>query len=340
MRYFPDFLHNEALLYRIGEDIVHDRFSHAYIIEGAKGFGKHTLALQIAAALSCRDRDAIPCGHCADCEKIFGGYSPDVLYFAKDTDKKEFTIDKIRQIRDGLYIAPNELQKRVYIIEDAEAMNLAAQNAFLKILEEPPAYVVFLLLCSNTANLLETVKSRAPVLTLEPIPTDELCAFVKSKSAAARQLYDRSPDSFLQLMKSAGGSIGEAIRLCEESTRFEEVNAAVTAYLAALTSPAGRGFDSLYGALPLESAAFSEFLDKLKLSVRDILVYKKDYNAPLLYFTGEDSVSDIAACISAKRGMKLLLLFDRLSDKLQFYLDPRLAAVTLCGDTKAILNES
>ncbi|MBQ9428858.1 MAG: AAA family ATPase [Clostridia bacterium] len=340
MRYFPNILHNETLRSRIGEDITHDRFSHAYILEGPPGFGKHTLALQIAAALACRDRDTLPCGHCDSCEKILGGFSPDVLYFAKDEDKKEFTVDKIRQIRDGLYIAPNELQKRVYIIEDAECMNPAAQNAFLKILEEPPGYVVFLLLCANTANLLETVKSRAPILSLEPIPTDELSACVTNVSGAARLLAERSPAEFSQLMKNAGGSIGTAIRFCEESNRCAEVNAAVAAYLSALISPAGRDLDRLYDSLPLESAVFSDFLAELRMALRDVMLYKKDEGCALLHFADEDGVSEIAKYITEKRVLKLLAKIDDLADRLKFYLDPRLAAVTLCGDSKAILNES
>ena len=155
--FFPAVIGNEKLRRRLATEIREGRFPHAYILAGKDGSGKMTLAMQIAAALACKNPDVLPCGECDSCKKILGGFSPDVLVIRKEDDKKEFSVNLIREIKSGLYIAPNELEKRVYIIEHAELMNASAQNAFLKMLEEPPHYAVFLLLCSNTASLLDTI---------------------------------------------------------------------------------------------------------------------------------------------------------------------------------------
>ena len=86
--YFPSIIRNESLCRRLGDEIAEGRFPHAYIISGKDGSGKKTLALNIAAALACNDSSVIPCGKCESCEKIFDGFSPDVIFVRKDSDKK------------------------------------------------------------------------------------------------------------------------------------------------------------------------------------------------------------------------------------------------------------
>ena len=213
---FTDLVGNEKLRKRLAEDLLTGRFAHAYILEGAPGTGKHTLALRIAMALACenRGRDGIPlpCMECTACRKILSGNSPDVI-FERRGEKATLGVETVREIHNDVYIAPNELNDKVYIIEDAHLLTVQAQNAFLLTLEEPPAYVRFLLLSESSSMLLETVRSRAQTLRTEPIPPQEIERYLIKSDERARSLKSASPDEFRELIAAANGSIGRALRL-------------------------------------------------------------------------------------------------------------------------------
>ncbi len=336
-RYFPQVHRNENLCKRLGNEISEGRFPHAYIIAGDKGSGKHTLALNIAAALECQNKQVLPCGICESCRKITEGYSPDVIYVRKDAEKKEFTVNLIREIKESIYIAPNELKKRVYIIEDAETMNQNAQNAFLKILEEPPQYVVFLLLCSNTQNLLETVKSRAPILNMEYITAEEITEYILKHSPRARELFETDKSKLADIVLAANGSIGAAISLCDDSDKHIYIHNNVISFLNAWISPTLLELDLFSENLAGSADEFSDFLQNLKIALRDILVTRQDESAELLFFKDAAETERFVLAITNIKALKLTEACDLLIEKLKFYLDTRLAAVTFCGDARKIM---
>lgn len=334
---FSALLRNDQLKKQLADEIRGNRFPHAYILAGPDGSGKHTLAKNIAAALACKSGGAIPCGNCPDCRKILDGFSPDVLYIRKEPEKKEFTVNLIREIKESLYIAPNELEKRVYILEEAETMNQSAQNAFLKMLEEPPAYVVFLLLCSNTENLLETIKSRAPILRMEPIPNQEIRAYLLEHSARARELGSVDPQKLTALIASASGSIGAAMRICEENQKYSALRQCLTEFLTAMTAASLSGVDQFSDSLPTDADDFAEFLDLFKTAMRDVAVYNNDPDCDFLCFTDAAEAELYASRITTAKALGLIEAADALSEKLKFYLDIRLSAVTFCGDVRKIM---
>ncbi len=335
--FFPAIRKNTALRKRLADEIIEHRFPHAYIIAGTAGSGKHTLAINIAAALACASRSTLPCGTCESCQKILNGFSPDVIYVKKDDDKKEFTVNLIREIKDSIYIAPNELEKRVYIIEDAETMNQNAQNAFLKVLEEPPHYVIFLLLCSNTENLLKTVKSRAPILYTEHIPTDEIKDYLIEHSPRAKDLLQNAPEKLDIIATAANGSIGAALSLCEDGDKHTVLRSLVCDFLNALCAPTLSELDLFCTALPTEAEAMTEFLCTLKVALRDLAILKCDYEAALLFFSNSEEADEYASKITNSKILKLIDSIDLLLDKLKFYIDLKLAAVTFCGDARKIM---
>lgn len=336
---FPAIRGNRKLCKRLADEIAEGRFPHAYILAGKPGSGKRTLALHIAAALACKSRAALPCGICDNCQKILSGFSPDVIFIRKDPDKKEFTVNLIRQIKDDLYIAPNELEKRVYILEDTETMNANAQNAFLKMLEEPPSYVVFLLLCSNTENLLETVKSRAPILYTEKLSTEEIRAFLLEQSARAREMAASDPTKLQAITVAADGSIGLAMSLCEESDKHAALQQSVLDFLTAWTAPSLTELDLFGDRLQNIGDGMVDFLGALKKALRDVAVSKYDNTPDLLFFGSSAEAESIAARITVSKALKLSAAADELIDKLKFYLDIRLAAVTFCSDARRIMME-
>lgn len=143
--------------------------SHAYIISGPAGSGRHTLAGLMAAALVCQAPEhSRPCGKCAPCRKAAGGIHPDIIKIS-GPDGKPISVDQVRQLRSDAHIRPNEAQRKIYLLEQAERMNQPAQNAMLKLLEEGPPYAAFLLLAENGSALLPTVRSRCEGLSLAPV---------------------------------------------------------------------------------------------------------------------------------------------------------------------------
>ena len=328
---------NQKLCKRLAGEIIEGRFPHAYILAGKPGSGKRTLAKHIAAALACQSHVSLPCGACESCQKVLKDLSPDVIYIRKDSDKKEFTVNLIREIKDSLYIAPNELEKRVYILEETETMNASAQNAFLKMLEEPPSYVIFLLLCSNTENLLETIKSRAPILYTERLPDAEIRSHLLEHSPRARDLEASDTGKLQKLILAADGSIGVAMELCEESEKHASLHMLVMRFLSAWTSASLSELSLFCDQLPSNADDMALFLSALKKALRDIAVYKHAPSAALLFFTDAEDVESYAARVTVSKACKLSDAADVLADKLKFYLDIRLAAVTFCGDARRIM---
>ena len=150
--------------------------SHAYLITGGGGDSRAAFAGRLAAAYLC-EGDAPPCGRCRACRKVGKGSHPDLSRTAPPPDKAEITVEQIRALRADAYVRPNEGRRKVYVIDPADAMNPAAQNALLKVLEEGPAYAAFLLVSDRPGKLLDTVRSRCELLSLpreEALPGPEL----------------------------------------------------------------------------------------------------------------------------------------------------------------------
>ncbi len=142
------------------------RLSHAYIICAPAGEEALSLAQTLAAAYICADQDKRPCGVCAGCRKAQGNIHPDIIYLSAADGKRNITVDQVRQLRAQAYIRPNEAPRKVFVIKNAETMNDNAQNALLKVLEDGPAYLAFLLLSEQPQLLLPTIRSRCEILNL------------------------------------------------------------------------------------------------------------------------------------------------------------------------------
>ena len=144
---------------------------HAWILSSASRDDALRKAHEIACAAVCLAGHDVPCGECRGCRKAASGMHPDIISVRRPTDKngnlrRELTVEQIRGISIEAQVLPNEAERKVFIIEEAELMNLNAQNAALKLLEEPPATAIFLLCVSNPELLLETVRSRCSLLSL------------------------------------------------------------------------------------------------------------------------------------------------------------------------------
>lgn len=217
---FGDFLGNDALKARLSAAEAQRKLSHCYLICGPAGSGKHTLARQLAAAMQCESETTRPCGHCPACRKVFSGAHPDVIT-VRDDAHKQLAVDVVRDARADVFVRPNEGRRKVYII--SQSMAPAAQNALLKILEEPPAYAAFLLLTENAGQMLATIRSRCAELTLTPL--DARTALPRLRE----QFPGKDDETLTAALLRAGGWLGQVQGVLEG----EQYDAAVAAIAAA-----------------------------------------------------------------------------------------------------------
>ena len=139
---------------------------HAYILAAADASVREKESAALAAAMLCTAEGARPCGQCRDCRKVQRGLHPDVICVdpASGSKRPVFKVDQIRDVSADAYIMPSEAQRKVYVLRQADTMNPAAQNALLKLLEEPPRSASFILSVERAESLLPTVRSRCEVI--------------------------------------------------------------------------------------------------------------------------------------------------------------------------------
>lgn len=203
---FDALLGNETLRSNLTASFEKGHISHFYVISGPAGSGKHTLARQLAAALQCEDA-AKPCGRCSGCRKVLSGVHPDVIT-VEDKEHKKVPVKLVRQVRDDMFVRPNEGARKIYILH--QELGIEGQNALLKILEEPPQYGVFILLSDNPQQLLETVRSRCTELRLQPLPDAVL------RSALRQRFPKASDEAIAGAMVRSGGYLGQAEALLKQ----------------------------------------------------------------------------------------------------------------------------
>ena len=206
VRISREFCGNSDAICMLAGMIDKHRLPHAFIIEGADGLGKSTFARIIARGAMCECSKPLS-GECAHCRKIHENIHPDLAYVLGSGKINAITIESIRLMRKDALIAPNEAEKRVFILEDCDNMLPAAQNAFLKIFEEAPSHVIFIMTCRSAMNLLTTIRSRGRIVTLNPVEIQEGARFISDV------LHIGDIESAVRACTTSGGNIGEALRL-------------------------------------------------------------------------------------------------------------------------------
>lgn len=187
-----------------------ERLSHAYIAASPNEAARSDEAMTLAAALMCEsDGEARPCGHCAACRKTFAGIHPDIITVSPGLDsqgrkRREMLVDTVRSIAAGAVVVPNEGRRKVYIIEDADTMNTQAQNALLKLLEEPPESVAFILCAANPALLLPTVRSRCELIRINSDAAEGDEAAADARALLSRLAAKSPPDLLALVLRERG----------------------------------------------------------------------------------------------------------------------------------------
>ncbi len=195
--------------------ISQDQVRGSFLFLGPDGVGKRTTGIEFAKAINCGEmKDGC---RCASCKKIDSGNHPDIFIIEPEGASSSIRIEKIRDIIYQASLKPYEARKRVFMINDAEAMTDEAQNALLKVLEEPPENHILILTASNISGLLSTVLSRCKVLKFYSLAQAEIQGFLQKEG------IDEKDSSLFSHM--AMGSIGRAMEFIDDGiiTRRDEV---------------------------------------------------------------------------------------------------------------------
>ncbi len=193
-------------------DLFHtDKVGHAYLFYGPEGVGRRMTAERFASLVMCMNADSSGrvCGTCPCCILQKNGTNPDLVYTAEEAGKSLIGIETVRNLQEDMLTAPLYSKKKVYLLDHSERLTAQAQNALLKTLEEPPPYVLLILLCSNISLLLETIRSRLIRLDFVRNSSDEVL----------KAFHDRYPGEVVDerfLCSYADGLIGRALSLRQD----------------------------------------------------------------------------------------------------------------------------
>jgi len=255
-------------LYKIVES---KKFSSAYMFLGSEGMGKKTVSKMFVASILCAQPSFGACGVCPNCKQSLHDNHPDVL--TVKTEKQSIGIDEIRKIQKELYKSPYQSDNKIIIIDDAHLLTVQAQNALLKSLEEPPSYVIFILLSQSLQNILPTVLSRMIIYRLKPLDKEVLTHLIVKRT-------DTSPQFAKMFAIMSEGNPGKAISLAVSSDfmiQREEIFKFVNFEF--------EGFSSLLQSECLETKPF-EFveitIDLLISWFRDCIVFLETNDIDLL----------------------------------------------------------
>lgn len=264
--------------------IKHNKISHAYLIQGEKLSGKRMIADIFARALQCEAGKASsehqetlfempseatgprPCNQCRSCKQAINGNHPDIIYVTHEKPNV-ISVDNIRQQVNGdIDIKPYSGDYKIYIIDEAEKMNVQAQNALLKTLEEPPSYAVILLLATRAEAMLQTILSRCVVLNTKPVPDDLIKHYLMQKVEI--------PDYRASICASfARGNVGRAIELASNEV-FDHMKSSVLGLLKHITELETNQIAAEVKKITEEKFDTNDYLDLCFIWYRDVLLYK------------------------------------------------------------------
>lgn len=296
---FTDIIGHEQIIEHLQNAITMGKVSHAYILNGPDKSGKKMLAEAFAMTLQCEKGGSSPCGECHSCKQAVSHNQPDIIYVQHEKPNT-LSVDDIRtQVNHDIEVKPYASPYKIYIIDEAEKMNVQAQNALLKTIEEPPAYAVILLLTTNADLFLPTIRSRCVMLNLKAVEDSVIRKFLMEK----KQVPDYQADICVAF---AQGNVGKAIALAS-SDDFNELKAAAIQLMKRIREIDLYELSEAVKQISEFKLQINDYFDIMMIWYRDILVYKATMDVNSLIF--KDEIYDIKkqASKSSYHGIETIL---------------------------------
>lgn len=279
MAKFADVVGQDHIKTQLQGAIENNKVSHAYLICGENRSGKEFIAKIFAETLLCEQKGTEPCGECHSCKQAETQNHPDIIFV---THEKPNVIG-VDDVRDGInntvMIKPYNSPYKVYIVEEADKMTSQAQNALLKTIEEPPAYAVFILLCSSTEVMLPTILSRCVVLNMKPVKDNEMRDYLMKQLGV--------PDYRAEIcIAFARGNVGRAKALAS-SEDFDKIRKEALSLLKNIYDMEMAEVMEALKRIKDYGFNIDDYLDIMGVWYRDVLLFKATHDVNHLIFKDE-----------------------------------------------------
>lgn len=296
---FQEIIGHENIKEHFQRVIREQKISHAYMLVGEAGMGKKSLADAFALTLLCEKGRMEPCMECHACKQVLAGSHPDLVYVTHEKPGS-IGVDEIReQINDSVMVRPYSSSYKIYIVDEAEKMTSQAQNALLKTLEEPPSYVVILLLADSQESFLPTILSRCVQLKLKPLRDSVVRGYLTGNLGVA----EGEADIYAAF---ARGNLGKAVQIAS-SEDFRNMYQEVLHLLKHIRDMDISELLDYIRKLKEDSVDIQEVLDFMLMWYRDVLLYKVTTDINLLIFKDEYGKFKEISDRSSYDGLKRIL---------------------------------
>lgn len=213
---FSEVVGQKHVIQTLKNAIKEKKTSHAYVFSGLRGIGKTTIARILAKAVNCKNSvDGEPCNACANCLAIMNNETTDIIELDAATNNG---VDEIRNILDRVNFLPSSLDKKVYIIDEVHMLTTQAFNALLKTLEEPPAYVMFILCTTEPHKIPLTILSRCQRFDFKQLTIEEL--IFELKKISEKEHIQISDEALLAIAESAEGGMRDALSILDQANVY------------------------------------------------------------------------------------------------------------------------
>lgn len=306
---------HEKIKERLHNALVSGQVSHAYLFGGPSGVGKKTIGLAFARALLCKKGNGDICNNCDDCMRTERGVHPDLHLISPEG--ASIKIHQLRSIQDSAFFTSFSGGRQVYIVEQAEKMTLTAANGFLKILEEPPNGVTFILITNDPASILPTIHSRCQRYSFFPLTEEQVIQVVAQEESDNERLH--------VAVKLSGGSPGRALLMLNDMDRRYKTLELIMRL--ARQRP-------LSAFIPLEDLSersdLEDFIESVIVFFRDVMIYKKTKTDDLLInIDWQENIAEIAKTYAETEVLDILITAEKASRQLAGNANRRLLLDTL-----------
>ena len=316
---FDDVSGQLAVTQTLKTQLITGKMSHAYLFTGSRGTGKTSCAKILAKAVNCLNpRDGNPCNCCEACRSIDSGACMDVLEIDAASNNG---VDNVRDLRDDAVYTPSQVKMRVYIIDEVHMLSISAFNALLKIIEEPPEHLLFILATTELHKVPATILSRCQRFAFRRLSQEDIAA--RLQYVAYQENIDLDDSAARVLARMADGGMRDGLSLLDQCA---------SATVGELTA------EKVYACLGIAGERrCGELMDEMACLTRDLLILKTAPDAGIAMLSGVASDSETAKLAKAFSGGELTHMMERLEETMAAFtrsdsrrLDAELCIITLC----------
>ncbi len=345
---FDDVVGQGAVTQTLKNQIVMGKLSHAYLFTGSRGTGKTSCAKILAKAVNClHPENGNPCNRCAACRAIDDGSCMDVLEIDAASNNG---VDNVRDLRDDAIYTPSQVKKRVYIIDEVHMLSISAFNALLKIIEEPPEHLLFILATTELHKVPATILSRCQRFSFRRISQEDIAA--RLQYVAYQENIDMDGAAARVLARLADGGMRDGLSLMDQvaSATTGELTAE-TVYnclgiagerrcgelMAAVAARDAKAALELFNRLYTQGKDLSAMLDELACLTRDLLILKTAPGTGITMLSGVSTEQEAAALAKRFSGGELVRMMSVIQETLAGFtrsasrrMDAELCILKLC----------